>query len=148
MGKQTDTHIASVTTELGALKKSVGDMETALGAFATTWNTAMASSTPGKFQGALDAEKKTYETAYSHAKTALATALKQLGSMDAFVTQKDKGTWNPLAKKSIGKAKKFVANAKTELQTVSKKIASPDRSGFTSHASIAIQMLVNLEAKH
>jgi hypothetical protein len=148
MGKQTDAHIVSVTTEFTALKKSVTDMETALGAFAKTWNTAMQSNAPGKFQGALDADKKTYENAYSHAKTSLASAQKQLGSMDAFVTQKDKGTWNPLAKKSIGKAKKFVANAKTELGTVSKQIASPDRSGFTAHAALAIQLLASLEAKH
>lgn len=148
MGKQTDAHIASVTSEVAALKKSVTDMETALNAFAKTWNAAMTSTTPGKFQSALDAEKKTYENAYAHAKTALATAQKQLLSMDTFVIQKDKGTWNPLAKKSIGKAKKFVANAKVELTAVSRQILSPDRSAFSHHAALAIQLLTNLEAKH
>ena len=148
MGKQTDAHIASVTTELTALKKSVTDMETALGAFAKTWNTALSTNTPGKFQSALEADKKTYENAYAHAKTSLAAAQKQLASMDAFVTQKDKGTWNPLAKKSIGKAKKFVANSKVQLAAVSRQILSPDRSGFSVHAAVAVQLLTNLEAKH
>ena len=121
MGKQTDAHVANVNSELTKLATALTTMETEAKAFSATWSQMMtAYDTKGqaasaKFGPTLKADAIRHDQAVANAKTALAAATKAVTTFDAWVIAKDKSTINPLAKKSIGKSKKFVADAKQEL---------------------------------
>lgn len=141
MGKQTDTHIATVTGDLSKLKTALDDMDKALVAFAATWNDLTGSNKPGQYQAAFNTNLANFKTASAAAKTALADAKRDLAAMDKFVVDKDKGTWNPLAKKSIGKAKKFVANAKTQIAEVEQKVSFPSTDAFQRRVGDAMQLI-------
>ena len=134
MGKQTDAHIVTVNTELGKLKKALDDITTDGQAFNTTWAAMMAAYDKGgktasaAFGNTLKADATKYDNAVATAKVALTAADNAVKAMDTFVTAKDRSTINPLAKKSIGKAKKFVLAAKAELLDPAKRL--PNKSSM------------------
>jgi hypothetical protein len=97
-------------------------METESKAFKDTWSNMMTAYDSGggknasaKFGATLKADAIRHDQAVTNAKAALDAADKAVKAFDAFVTAKDKGTINPLKKTSLGKAKKFIANAKQAL---------------------------------
>jgi hypothetical protein len=130
MGKQTDLHATTVNGEVAKLRQSLLDMKAAESAFGTAWQTMMAAydkggkaaSTP--FGATLKAEAAKHEQALADAKKHLASADAAVKNFDTFVTQKDKGTINPLKKKSLASAKKFVAAAKADMKTQHSDIGS------------------------
>jgi hypothetical protein len=122
MGKQTDAHITAVNSELLKLKTALDHLDTAKKGFGDTWTQMMdaydhkgGKSASSAFGGKLLTQATNYDGALTNAKAALTAAQHAVTTMDTFVAQKDKTTINPLAKKSIGKAKKFVVTAKADL---------------------------------
>lgn len=121
MGKQTDTHIAAVNSELTKLKKAADDLQTIEDNFDAVWKKMMAAfDSKGKVASApiaatVKAEATKHHQAVATGKVAYTSAQSAINTMNTFVTQKDAATINPLAKKSIGKAKKFVVDAKASL---------------------------------
>jgi hypothetical protein len=121
MGKQTDAHITTVNTAFTKLTTTLTTIETESKAFRDTWSKMMTAYDTGgknasvKFGATLKADAVRHDQAVTNAKAAWDAADKAVTDFDTFVTAKDKGTINPLKKTSLGKAKKFVANAKQSL---------------------------------
>lgn len=121
MGKQTDAHVATVNQELSKLKKAADDLKTIEDTFETAWGNMMkAYDTKGKtastpLASTVKSEAVKHHQAVSTAKAAYTSSQSAINAFNTFVVQKDAATINPLAKKSIGKAKKFVTDAKAYL---------------------------------
>ena len=121
MGKQTDAHVAAVNSELSKLKKAADDLKSIEDNFETVWGNMMkAFDTKGKtasapFASTIKAEAAKHHQAVANAKAAYTSSQSAITNFNNFVVQKDASTINPLAKKSIGKAKKFVVDAKAHL---------------------------------
>ncbi len=142
MGKQTDLHITTVNAELLKLSTALDNIEAASKSFGATWGLMMnaydhkgGKVASAAFGGKLLQDATTYDGAITTAKAALAAAQHAVQAMDAFVTQKDKSTINPLAKKSIAKAKKFVLAAKADLVHPAGDL--PGKKGLKSAYDIA-----------
>ena len=124
MGKQTDTHITNVTNALQQLQTSITHVNTSKAAIDNSWNTMMAAYDKGgrtasaAHGSALKSAVTQYGVAATAAKNQAATATAALNSFSTFVTTKDRNTINPLAKKSLGKAKKFVQAQKPDRKSV------------------------------
>ena len=134
MGKQSDTHIQGINTDLGKVVTAIDGMNTASDSFSKIWNAMMvAYDTKGgrsasiPIAGGLKAPLAAHEAALAAAKAAEASASQKIAAFDAFVTQKSK-TLNPLYKKSLGKSKKFLVGAKDQLADLGKKL--PAKSGL------------------
>ena len=142
MGKQTDTHIAAVNSELTKLKKAADDLQTIEDNFTTLWAKMMtAFDSKGKVASApiaatVKAEATKHHQAVATGKAAYTSAQSAINTMNTFVTQKDAATINPLAKKSIGKAKKFVVDAKAAL---SKFSALPTKASLQDSTKSVMQ---------
>jgi hypothetical protein len=125
MGKQTDLHATTVNGEVAKLRQALLDMTAAEKAFGTAWQSMMtAYDKSGKtasaaFGNTLKAEAAKHEQAITDAKKHLAAADAAVKAFDTFVTQKERTTINPLKKKSLSSAKKFVAAAKADLKNQS-----------------------------
>ncbi len=119
MGKQTDAHVLTVTDSLAKLQTSMRRVDVCRTAVDQAWSNMMAAydqhggkaaSTP--LGAPLKASVTNYDAAVTATKNHAQVASTAMNAFNTFVLAKDKGTWNPLAKKSIGKAKKFVQTQK------------------------------------
>lgn len=78
-----------------------------------------------KFKGPLEKAVSDCDAGRALIRTKFKTATDEVADFEAYVIAKDKKTINPLAKKSIGKAKKFIKNAKTELDGLKIHVPGP-----------------------
>lgn len=136
MGKQTDAHITNVIDTFQDLETSIKNADTTKKTIDTSWSNMMAAyDSKGKagssaLLGGLQTAVNNYAAAVTLAKTRLVSATTALNNFDTFVTAKDKSTKNPLAKKSIGKAKKFVAAQKSVLSGLKSEVDGMSDLGY------------------